>query len=356
MLSFFGRRSAPERGRVAGLTASLVTVLAAVSGAALVLSTGACTTNAAAGGGGPGAGMSGMPGMGNMSDMPGMTDATGMGDMPGMGDVTSAPTTPALAAAAPTGTGLSSSLNGYSFVPAQRTVPGGKPSAYAFRITGPDGRAVTRYQPYESAFVICYVIRSDLTGYDYLQPAMREDGTWTVSLPALQAGAYRAFVDFAAPDSSQGTPLVYRLSSTFTVPGRAASSPAPVPKPTATASVNTSTSTSTTVTTTGTVDGYTVSLSGRPKAGVSGPLTLVVTKGGKPIESFQRFLDSYVHLTAFHAGDLASAQLLSLGGIRAGTGALTTEALFPEGGTWRVFAQFDLDGSVHTVALTLSVH
>ncbi|MBR7839196.1 hypothetical protein KDL01_38395, partial [Actinospica durhamensis] len=103
------------------------------------------------------------------------------------------------------------------------------------------------------------------------------------------------------------------------------------------------------------VDGYAVTLSGSPKAGVSGPLKIVVSKGGSVVESFQRFLDSYVHLTAFHAGDLAFAQILSLGGVDASTGQTTAEALFPEAGTWQVFAQFDLDGSVHTAVLTLNV-
>ena len=318
MLNIFGRWAARATRAAAGLTVALLAVSAA-----------ACSASPSAG---PAAGMSGMPGMS------GMTGTDPMGDMPGMGDVTGAPTTPALAAAAPTGTGLSSSLHGYTLVPGETTVAAGVPSAYTFHITGPDGRPVTRYQPYESAFVICYVIRSDLTEYHYLQPAMREDGTWTVALPALPAGTYRSFTTFAAPDSSKGTPLVYQLSSPFTVPGRAAASA--VPPPTASGT---------------TADGYTVSLSGHPKAGASGPLTLVVSRGGRPVESFQRFLDAYVHLTAFHAGDLAFAQVLSLGGIQARTGALTAEALFPESGAWRVFAQFDVAGSVHTAELAVDV-
>jgi hypothetical protein len=312
----------------------LAAVLAAGLTAGLVLTAAACTDSPA--GAGPGDGMSAMPGMSGMTETE--TGTGDAGDMPGMGDVTAAPTTAALAAAAPAGTGLSSSLHGYTLVPSARTVAAGAPSVYTFHVTGPDGKTLTRYQPYESAFVICYVVRSDLTEYHYLEPAMREDGTWTVALPALPAGPYRAFATFAAPDSSQGTPLVYQLSAPFTVPGREAASPAPAPISSAI-----------------TPDGYTVSLSGSPRAKSSGPLTLVVAKGGKPVESFQRFLDAYVHLTAFHAGDLAFAQILSLGGIQARTGAMTAEALFPESGTWQVFAQFDVDGSVHTAVLTLDV-
>lgn len=299
--------------------------LAAGLAAGLVLGAAACSTSATAA---PSAGATGM-------DM----GQTGGGDMPGMGDVTAAPTTAAFAAAAPAGTGLSSSLHGYSLVPSARTVAVGKSSEYDFRVVGPNGKPVTRYQPYEGGFVICYVIRSDLTEYSYLQPAMRQDGTWAVTLPALPAGSYRTFATFAAPDSSQGTPLLYQLSSSFIVPGRAQASPAPAP-----------------VASTTTSDGYTVSLTGSPKAGVSTPLSLVVSKGGNVVESFQRFLDSYVHLTAFHAGDLAFAQILSLGGVDASTGSVTAEARFPEAGTWQVFAQFEAAGSVHTAVLTVDVH
>lgn len=260
------------------------------------------------------------------------------GDMPGMGDVTSVPTTAVLAAAAPDGTGLSARLRGYTLVPVDREVAAGKPGTYSFRIDGPNGKPVLRYQPYESAFVNCYLIRADLTRFTYLQPAMRQDGTWTVALPALPPGSYRAFATFAAPDASEGTPLVYQLSTALTVPGTAPQSP--VPRPAASASA----------------DGYTVTLTGNPKAGVSGPLTVVVSKNGGVVESFQRFLDSYVHLTAFHAGDLAFAHVLSLGGVDASTGDLTAEALFSESGTWQVFAQFELAGSIHTAALTVDVH
>lgn len=298
--------------------------LAAGLAAGLALGAAACSTSATAA---PAPGATGM-------DM----GQTGGDDMPGMGDVTAVPTTAAFAAAAPKGTGLSSSLHGYTLVPSARTVAAGKPALYDFRIDGPDGKPVTRYQTYESAFVLCYIIRSDLTEFSSLQPAMRQDGTWTVTLPALPPGSYRTFATFAAPDSSQGTPLTYQLSSPFTVPGNADPSPAPAPQSSAT------------------TDGYTVSLTGSPKAGVTGPLSIVVSKGGSVVESFQRYLDSYVHLTAFHAGDLAFAQILSLGGVDASTGATTAEALFPEAGTWQVFAQFDADGTVHTAALTVNVH
>lgn len=319
-----GRGSLSHRATgMAGALAALLTGIALIA----VACTSSASPSPSAGSGG---GTAGMPGM------PGMAGTAGMGDMPGMGDVTAAPTTPALAAAAPKGYGLTSSLHGYTLVPSEKTLAAGKAAAYTFRITGPNGHAVTRYQPYESAFVICYVVRSDLSEYRYLQPAMREDGSWSVSMPALPAGSYRAYATFAAPDSSQGTPLLYQLSVPLAVTGESGGP----------ASGNVSGTTA---------DDYTVSITGKPKAGTSGPLAVVVAKHGKPVESFQRFLDSYVHLTAFHAGDLAFAQVLTLGGIQPRTGAVTAEAMFPESGVWRVYAQFDVDGTVHTSALTLDV-
>jgi len=128
---------------------------------------------------------------------------------------------------------------------------------------------------------------------------------------------------------------VYNLSRPVTVPGRAD----PLPLPAAAGTT--------------TVDGYTVTLAGQPSAGRTVPLTVTIAHGGQPVESFTRYLDGYVHLTAFHTGDLALARFLSIGGVGPG-GALTVQATFPVKGTWRVFAQFDLAGTVHTAAFTVT--
>ena len=129
------------------------------------------------------------------------------------------------AAADPTGTGLAGSEDGYTFVPAADAVSAGTPKTLTFHVVGPDGHPVTRYQPYQSKPLSCYVIRSDLSGFQYPDAAMQQDGTWNVALPALPGGSYRAFVTFAAPDASHGTPLVHVLSRPFTVPGAAGGTP-----------------------------------------------------------------------------------------------------------------------------------
>jgi hypothetical protein len=260
---------------------------------------------------------------------------SGMDDMANM----AAPTSAAVSAAAPTGNGLASSFGGYVYLPSTDSAPADSPSTFTFHITGPDDHALTRYQPYESKLVVFYLIRSDLTGYRELDPTMREDGTWTVALPALPPGSYRSYVTFAAPDSSQGTPLLYALSKPLTVAGHAATALLPSPSPTTA------------------TDGYTLTLAGTLKAGASVPLSVGITSGGKPVAYFQRYLDGYAHLTAFHVGDGAFAHVLSTGrsGGQNGNGPLTARTLFPESGTWRLFVQFETGSKMHTAAFTVNV-
>jgi hypothetical protein len=231
-------------------------------------------------------------------------------------------------------------VGGYAFVPATGTVAAGAPAGFNFQVTGPDGHAVTRYQPYLSKLLLCYVIRADLTGFRYVDSAMRQDGVWIGQLPALPAGAYRMYVTFAAPDSTQGTPLVYDLSRPFTVTGPAAASTPDAAPATAGSAA--------------TVDGYAVTLRGSAVAGRQVPLTVTVTKDGVPVESLDRYLDGYAQVSAFHEGDLARASIHSVGGIGRG-GIVTAQATFPEGGTWRVYAQFQVAGAVHTAAFTMTV-
>lgn len=246
-----------------------------------------------------------------------------MADMPGMA-AAAPPAQPRQAT--PDGTGLSATVNGYTLVLS--------PDALSFHINGPGGRAVTRYQPYESELMQLEVVRSDLTGYRHVDMAMRQDGTWVAALPTPAPGSYRAYATFAAPDASAGTPQVYQLSRPFTVPGTGSDTPLPA----ATAST--------------TVGGYQVTVTGRASADVPTTLHIAVTKDGKPLPYFQRYLDGYAHVTAFHAGDLAFAHCTPATGQ---AGQLGTQAVFPESGTWRLFVTFQTTGAPLTAAFTVAV-
>jgi hypothetical protein len=169
---------------------------------------------------------------------------------------------------------------------------------------------------------------------------MRADGSWTVPMPKLSGGSYRSYVTFAAPDSSAGTPLSYSLSQPVTIPGAATAVSLPGASDTATA------------------DGYSLRLSGSAHQGAESDLRVAVTKDGKPVQQFDRLLDGYAHLTAFHDGDQAFALALSTGrsaGGTSGAGALTATIRFPESGAWRLFVQFQTSGVEHTAAFTVEV-
>lgn len=271
-----------------------------------------------------------------MENMPGM-DMGGSGDdMPGMGE----PSGPKIAAAAASDNGLHGTVGGYSFVADTSTLAADSAAPFTFHITGPSGKPVTRFQPYEGQLLVFYLVRADLGDFRRLTASMRGDGTWTVPMPALTPGSYRAYITFAAPDSNAGTPLAYALSQPLTVPGTSNAAVVPPASDTATA------------------DGYTLRLTGTARQGTESDLGVAVTKDGKPVQQFDRVLDGYAHLTAFHSGDAAFARALSTGrsaGGAGGAGALTATIQFPEPGTWRLFVQFQTSGAEHTAAFTVEV-
>ncbi|WEO98843.1 hypothetical protein A6P39_035040 [Streptomyces sp. FXJ1.172] len=248
-----------------------------------------------------------------------------MSDMPGMGT-------------AVTGNGLAEAKDGYRMTSATTALAAGKASGYRFAITGPDGKPVTGFAVDQTRRMHFYAIRSDLTGFQHVHPAMAEDGTWTAPLAGLQPGAWRLYASFS-PDGGPGRGKDFVLSRTVKVPGMAMSTPL------AKASGTT------------TIDGYTITVKGEPMAGMAHQLTATVTKGGKPVTDLQPYLDTYAHLTAFHQGDLAFAHLhpeTKVDGDHGGP-ALTFHAEFARSGNWRLFLQFQTAGRLHTAALTLHV-
>jgi hypothetical protein len=94
-------------------------------------------------------------------------------------------------------------------------------------------------------------------------------------------------------------------------------------------------------------------MTGLPLPNQPTPLTFRFADNGKPVGYFQRVLDGYAHIVAFHSGDLAFAHLTPAD--RAGASVLTTRALFPAPGAWRLFARFQTSGPARTVAFTIEV-
>ncbi|MFJ1706706.1 hypothetical protein [Kitasatospora sp. NPDC088346] len=229
------------------------------------------------------------------------------------------------------GTGLGAELNGYR-LDGELAAPTA-PAEYRFRITGPDGKVVTAFVPEQTKQLHFYAIRSDLTGFQHLHPVLAPDGTWTAALTPLEPGDWRLYTSFT-PDSGPGRGTALVLSRAVTVPG--AASPAALP-PAATST---------------TVDGYEVAVQHSPRTGA---LKLTVTRGGQPVTDLEPYLESFGHLTAFHAGDQAFAHLHPEGGAATGHGGpdLAFHAELPATGDWRLFVQFQTGGALHTAALTL---
>lgn len=236
------------------------------------------------------------------------------------------------------GNGLSDTQGGYRLIAKDATLPSGKQTAYQFTITGPDGKPVTGFALDQTKRMHFYAIRSDLTGFQHIHPTLAADGTWTADLASLAPGSWRTFASFT-PDAGSGKGTDFVLSRTLTVPGSATKTSLPAP-------------TSTTET-----DGYTITVKGEPMAGMTHPLTVSVSKDGKPVTDLQPYLDTYAHLTAFHEGDAAFAHLHPTTRVTGDHGGpdLNFHAELPTSGNWRLFLQFRTGGTLHTAALTLRV-
>ncbi|WP_345060240.1 hypothetical protein [Streptomyces rameus] len=236
------------------------------------------------------------------------------------------------------GNGLSDAKDGYRLIPKDTALPSGNQAAYRFTVTGPDGKPVTGFAVDQTKRMHFYAIRSDLTGFQHIHPAMAADGTWSADLASLTPGSWRMFASFT-PDAGPGKGKGFVLSHTVTVPGTATKIPLPAPAATAEA------------------DGYTVTVTGEPMAGMAHPLTLSVAQNGKPVTDLQPYLDTYAHLTAFHEGDAAFAHLHPTTEATGDHGGpnLKFHAELPDSGNWRLFLQFRTGGTLHTAALTLRV-
>jgi len=234
------------------------------------------------------------------------------------------------------GTGLEPSVDGYTLT-LRSTAMSGMSMPVTFVVTK-DGATVSQFDPEQTKLMHFYLIRSDLSGFQHLHPTMAADGTWAVEPSALTAGSYRFYVQFLPRAHADKGALV--LSRPVRVSGADATRSQPVPA--AADAV--------------TVDGYALAVAGTPVAGKDTALTITLTRNGKPVTDLQPYLDTYAHVTAIRAGDLAFAHLHPAGRVSGDHGgpSLTVNADLPRAGAYRMFIQFQTAGQLHTGALTIS--
>jgi hypothetical protein len=225
--------------------------------------------------------------------------------------------------------GLLVSDRGYTFTPAPAAA-----GEFAFRVTGPDGAAVTAYDVEHDKRMHLIVARRDLSGFRHVHPEMDADGTWRVSSPLGEPGSWRAFADFKPTGAD---PLT--LGVDLAVPGTF--TPRPLPAPT----------------TTTTVDGYSVALDGTLEPGQTSKLTLSLSRDGAPVTDLQPYLGAYGHLVALRDGDLAYLHVHPDGAPGDGKTKpgpqITFYAEVPSAGAYRLFLDFQRTGTVHTAEFTM---
>jgi len=240
-----------------------------------------------------------------------------------------APEAPAVAPATEALPGLATTANGYTLVPASPVIETGSPHPFAFTITGPDGRPVTAYDVEHDKRMHLIVVRRDGAGFQHIHPEMAADGTWTVPLAAPAAGSYRAFADFT-PTGGPSTTLGVDLSAagTFT----------PVtPAPSRVSQV----------------DGYAVELAGELVPGATSPVTLTISRDGKPVTDLQPYLGAYGHLVALRSGDLAYLHVHPAAAAGAGPEIRFGTAV-PSAGTYRLYLDFRHGDVVRTAEFTVT--
>ena len=160
----------------------------------------------------------------------------------------------------------------------------------------------------------------DLRQYAHLHPTLADDGTWTVEVPALPGGSYRAFADFRPTGARQLT-----LGIDLTVPG-----PAPATDPIAAVRPRRASPASRS-TLVADHDGATA--------------TVTVRRDGEVVTT-EPYLGAAGHLVALRDGDLAYLHVHPLDDVPKGPVDFAVE--YPSAGRYALFFDFQVDGQVHT--------
>jgi hypothetical protein len=230
--------------------------------------------------------------------------------------------------------GVLVSQAGYTIQTDDRLVPNrAEDESFQFQVIGPDGAVVHDFEVRHERELHLIVAARDLGSFAHLHPSRASDGTWTVGLPPLAPGSYRAVFDFVPAGGPE-----LKLGVDLAVPGWF--DPRPLPPPAATS----------------TVDGYEVSLSGAPAAGSSSEVALTVTRNGQPVKDLEPYLGAFGHLVALRAGDLAYLHVHPIDGTDGPGGPTVRFAVeVPSQGDYRLFFDFAHRGKVRTAAFTVHV-
>lgn len=222
--------------------------------------------------------------------------------------------------------GLAVSADGYTL----QLLGGSQAGTLDFRILDHTGDPVRDFEiQHEKKKLHLIVVNRDLSGFRHVHPVLAADGTWSVPMPIENPGAYRVIADFKAAGAAAGTVL----GADLLIPGDSRITPLPAPS------------------TVAVVDGYRVELSTHLTAGGSAPVTLTVSKDGRPVTDLEPYLGAYGHLVALRSGD---AGYLHVHPTSTTPGPeIRFEAEVPSAGSYRLYLDFQHAGVVHTAEFTV---
>jgi len=220
---------------------------------------------------------------------------------------------------APSVGGLSVTEGGYRIVADDRLADAGE---FTFTIVDDNGAPVTDFDVEHTKRLHLIVAARDLRTFHHLHPAMDDEGRWSIELPTMAPGAYRAFADIHPTGGETVT-----LGIDLIAPGIV-----DAPEPLVPASSSE-------------VDGYSVQLTGDIEPGGPNTVTVTVTRDGQTVTT-DPYLGARGHLVALRDGDLAYLHVHPLPD--AGDGAVRFAVEIPSGGTYALFFDFAHNDTVHT--------
>jgi hypothetical protein len=249
----------------------------------------------------------------------------------GDGTVTAAGTTTMNMGAAVGGLSLSS--GGLTLAPDGAAFETGRTRHFTFRITTASGAPITTFAVVHDKPLHLIVVRRDLTGFQHLHPTMAPDGTWGVDLTLPAPGSYRAIADFTAVVGGQQ--IATTLGTDLTVAGdyRPVALPAPAQQ--------------------ATTDNFSVTYEGRPRVESTQPLLMTVTGPDRTPAALEPYLGAYGHLVVLRDGDVGYLHVHPEPQLTDGKVKFWLAA--PGPGRYRMFFDFQVAGTVHTAAWSLTV-
>ena len=231
---------------------------------------------------------------------------------------------------APVGEGVVAVMDGHRLVPTSSVLdPDG--GQFAFQIQQQTGEPVLDYEELHDRPLHLIIVSRDLTEFHHVHPTLDRTGTWTVELPALPPGSYRAITDFWVTDGPR-----LALGIDLQVPGD--SSPATPAQPT----------------TVSHVDGYDVTI--EATTGPTGEVAAILTvrRNGNAVRP-DPYLGANGHLIALRAGDLAYAHVHpddDASDNPSEDESVRFKANLKSAGRYGLFFDFRYGGAVHTATFT----